>query len=282
MNENQMITCEVIKDLMPSYVDGICSQDSRKLVAGHAESCGQCRKMLELLEKTTITSDKTETEQLNYMQRVKQSYHNKSLTGFRLLTIVVSAIMFYVLLNVLAFSGLSNTAKTARYITQALMIAAAYGLMQKDIKTNLSKKLSHIFIASSAALMLYLAFLAWRMVCWVETGRYPFGMEMSRIGPFLDRLLIVGFLIAFGIFVCCIMLPVWDIHVKNAAATAAIACCHMAVVFDSLLKSMATPDMDLFITLLLTQCGVLLAQAAAAAVILACTDRYAVHKKNSI
>ena len=42
------ITCDVIQDLMPSYVDGILSEDSQALVKEHMEACKECRKMLEL------------------------------------------------------------------------------------------------------------------------------------------------------------------------------------------------------------------------------------------
>ena len=40
------ITCDVIQDLMPSYVDGILSEDSQALVKEHMEACKECRKML--------------------------------------------------------------------------------------------------------------------------------------------------------------------------------------------------------------------------------------------
>ena len=45
------ITCDVIQDLMPSYVDGILSEDSQALVKEHMESCKECRKMLEIMKE---------------------------------------------------------------------------------------------------------------------------------------------------------------------------------------------------------------------------------------
>lgn len=44
------ITCDVIQDLMPSYVDGILSEDSRELVEEHLKSCKECQKMLEIMQ----------------------------------------------------------------------------------------------------------------------------------------------------------------------------------------------------------------------------------------
>ena len=45
------ITCDVIQDLMPSYVDGILSEDSQALVKEHMEACKECRKMLEIMKE---------------------------------------------------------------------------------------------------------------------------------------------------------------------------------------------------------------------------------------
>ena len=36
-------SCELIKDLLPLYVDDVCSEESRKMVTEHLASCGNCR-----------------------------------------------------------------------------------------------------------------------------------------------------------------------------------------------------------------------------------------------
>ena len=45
------ITCDVIQDLMSSYIDGILSEDSRALVEEHMGTCQECRKMLEIMKE---------------------------------------------------------------------------------------------------------------------------------------------------------------------------------------------------------------------------------------
>lgn len=39
--------CDVVKDLIPLYVDTCCSEKSAALVAAHLKSCPQCRRMYE-------------------------------------------------------------------------------------------------------------------------------------------------------------------------------------------------------------------------------------------
>lgn len=42
--------CNVVKDLIPLYIDGCCSTESEKIVKEHLESCRSCKKLLEDME----------------------------------------------------------------------------------------------------------------------------------------------------------------------------------------------------------------------------------------
>ncbi len=39
-------TCEVIKDLLPLYAEGICSEESRTIVTRHLSGCSECSEIL--------------------------------------------------------------------------------------------------------------------------------------------------------------------------------------------------------------------------------------------
>ena len=41
--------CDIIRDLLPLYVDGVCSQESAKLVEEHLTDCQSCRELLDKL-----------------------------------------------------------------------------------------------------------------------------------------------------------------------------------------------------------------------------------------
>ncbi len=40
-------TCEIIKDLLPLYIDGVCSEDSKNAVEEHIKTCEDCKRELE-------------------------------------------------------------------------------------------------------------------------------------------------------------------------------------------------------------------------------------------
>ena len=48
------MNCEIIKDLLPLYLDGICSDESRKMVDEHLLECEECRNYYSLLKKNEI------------------------------------------------------------------------------------------------------------------------------------------------------------------------------------------------------------------------------------
>ena len=39
------ITCEVAKDLIPLYSEGLCSEESRLAVKNHLAECESCRRL---------------------------------------------------------------------------------------------------------------------------------------------------------------------------------------------------------------------------------------------
>ena len=43
--------CEVVRDLLPLYHDGVCSQESRMMVEEHLKECEACKEELEEIKK---------------------------------------------------------------------------------------------------------------------------------------------------------------------------------------------------------------------------------------
>ena len=41
------MNCDIVKDLIPLYIDGCCSEESSKIVEKHIRDCGDCKKLLD-------------------------------------------------------------------------------------------------------------------------------------------------------------------------------------------------------------------------------------------
>ena len=48
------MNCSIIKDLLPLYIDGCCSEESKKLVDAHFENCKDCRRTYEQMQASCL------------------------------------------------------------------------------------------------------------------------------------------------------------------------------------------------------------------------------------
>ena len=43
--------CKIVKDLLPSYIDGLTSEETQKYIETHLEECNECKEILENMKK---------------------------------------------------------------------------------------------------------------------------------------------------------------------------------------------------------------------------------------
>lgn len=63
--------CNIIKDLLPSYTDNICSDESKKIIEEHFEECPSCLKLSEIMKDDSIENS------LNKEKEDVLSKHNR-------------------------------------------------------------------------------------------------------------------------------------------------------------------------------------------------------------
>lgn len=66
------IKCEIVRDLLPSYMDEVTSENTASVIAGHLSECASCRKSYEdlRLQRQQDESDDIERD---------KNFHNKLL-----------------------------------------------------------------------------------------------------------------------------------------------------------------------------------------------------------
>ena len=85
------LKCEVIRDLLPLYHDGVCSEESKKLVEEHLSSCENCREELFGMDvEVPKLSVDSETETLRAVENAwgkakKRSYRKGLKVGLAIL-----------------------------------------------------------------------------------------------------------------------------------------------------------------------------------------------------
>lgn len=54
MSMEKKINCDIIKDLLPLYQDGVCSDFSREIIEEHLEECADCKKIADKLKNSQL------------------------------------------------------------------------------------------------------------------------------------------------------------------------------------------------------------------------------------
>ncbi len=193
------INCNIIRDLLPSYVDHICSEDSRHLIEEHMSDCEQCRAQLELLKNTEFTDEQGEQRRISYLKKVKRHYE-RGMISLVLLTLMVMGGFGYVVYHYELIGS------KFFYIIFAFVLIAAYCLVPYSTLSDKRSKFSGILIAGSIlvsiAMLIYYAVFVFRWNTPIETMETgPFGIPLNETGPYLEKRLIVMAVVQLTVFI---------------------------------------------------------------------------------
>lgn len=74
------ITCEVIKDLLPLYHDGVCSDDSKRMIEEHITECSECKKNLEGMDSEIYIQTHIEEnmEDAKVMKKISRKWRKEN------------------------------------------------------------------------------------------------------------------------------------------------------------------------------------------------------------
>ena len=103
MNNN----CEMIRDLLPLYLDDVCSESSRGVIEQHLAECGECAAMLEEMRKneveTALSAEKTEviSRQAAFFKR------RSALAGTIIAGIFMIPVLVCMIVNLASGAGLT-------------------------------------------------------------------------------------------------------------------------------------------------------------------------------
>lgn len=72
--------CEVIQDLLPLYIDNICSAESQRMVSEHLESCDECKMLYDnMLQSTKQDSEDLELDSQKAFSAINRKWKKKKI-----------------------------------------------------------------------------------------------------------------------------------------------------------------------------------------------------------
>lgn len=91
----KLVSCNVIEDLIPLYVEDMLSEDSRQLVEGHLGECEECREYLKELKVMESLPIETDTRPLKKIQKTLQKKKRYVIILTTLITLLIGALTVF-------------------------------------------------------------------------------------------------------------------------------------------------------------------------------------------
>ena len=86
------LTCAVVRDLLPSYVEGLTEKETSEAVERHLEGCSQCRRLRYAMSLDAQT-DAREEKEVDYLKQVKRQGKRRTARAV-LLTLMIVGLIF--------------------------------------------------------------------------------------------------------------------------------------------------------------------------------------------
>lgn len=68
---SERLKCEIIKDLLPSYIEKLTSDVTNEAVEFHLEDCKDCKQLLVDMKKDEVISNEEDQKEINYLKKIK-------------------------------------------------------------------------------------------------------------------------------------------------------------------------------------------------------------------
>lgn len=175
------IDCGIVQDLIPSYVDEVCSESSKQCVEEHTKACEACRTFLEGCRTVEFSGKVLEEQQLDGLRKVKRKLKLQNMFSYGVLLVVILFAAYFFTSNIGAIGV------RWYYGLYAIAVAATFAVTMQG-KPNIKKeKIEKLMSVLSLVAIVYALFWHSFMMIATPNGNVPLGLELGQVGPFLHR-----------------------------------------------------------------------------------------------
>jgi hypothetical protein len=173
--------CDIIKDLLPSYVDNICSEASKEWIEAHLAECEACRATAEALKTTEFSVKQMDFAQVDATKKVKKKQIGSSL-------VVLSLCMFVMLVTAGIFAeGNSTVSHLVLYGELPIcMVISWFTNRSRQAKRSWDKWDTFSLAAAVLATGYGIGVLFFMVLNGIGGNTILFGLELNEVGPLLS------------------------------------------------------------------------------------------------
>lgn len=188
------MNCDIIRDLIPSYVEDICSKSSKECVEEHIAGCEKCRDLVQLYKENDFSMNSLEKKQLDGWKKVKNKVKIQNVFSYGLLLgLIVFGIYTYEINH-------NPLPPMVYYVLFAVsMIATNILTMNQQVTGYLCKRDKALTVISVVSIVYGILMYCFVMIS-VLNDKIPFGMDASDVGLFLHTQIGIVLVIQMIIF----------------------------------------------------------------------------------
>ena len=219
----EKMKCDIIQDLIPSYVDRLCSDATRECVEEHMKSCEECRRMTALCREKGIADEQTDQRELDGLKKIRRLIQYK---GYACCGLVIFN---------LGFMGISilGNGKGSMLPFPIRVVMLMTCICRADPPA----------VAGSVLAALYILWLNVYLIEEIQKGtQYVWGRELYRTGPFLTWQIGLGHLALLMCFFFHLSSIIRKDKSCNWLLCLDVVCCYVMSGCHSRLNNMSVPE----------------------------------------
>ena len=160
--------CEMIADLLPLYIDGVCSLASKRAVEEHLAECPGCRNILEKMQDVSIDSEIVRTRDEVIESQSKFFKRKSALAGAIIAAVFAVPVLICLIVNIAHGNGLG----WFFIVLTAMLIPASLIVVPMMVPEN---RMLQTMVSFTVSLMLLLA------ACCIYSGGSWFFIAASGV-----------------------------------------------------------------------------------------------------
>lgn len=180
--------CNIVKDLLPSYMENICSEESRQLIDTHFSECNQCKQLYLQLKKEGSFTEPYQTREFDYLKQVRNSIFRKN----ALINVIIAllfSLQFYCTFYHYCFT--TSFASIVNSFLPLVIIVILFFTLPDYAEKEVPNKLKFTILGIEFTAMSYMTGLFLYLMQTLKADILPFGLEASKIGPFFATQVII-------------------------------------------------------------------------------------------
>ncbi len=173
----RQISCNVIEDLLPSYLEEICSEDTKELVKEHLEECEECSRRVKRMQETQLVSEQMEKAEIDGMKKVRQWV---ALRGEMSFWLMASAVVLFIFAKKIQSADIPVNLP---YAILPLFLLVTGFVLREYMTIEKTDKTCRWLAAVSGLLLAGQAVFQVCLLNWTD-GHHPFAGAPEKVGSF--------------------------------------------------------------------------------------------------